>query len=405
MAEQVHVHNPFYRAKWQAAGFDSPPTLDDLRDLPFTTKAELAGDQDANPAPGQQPDLPVRPLRPRPPHLGDDRQAAALVRHPGKLAVVPRLLARDLQGSRRRPRRPGLRGLRLRPLRRLLDRIRGCPAAWLPRHAGRSPEHRTAAARHAGRRGDGARGDPDLRLAPPGGRGRAGPRPGRKLHRADDPRRRTGRRGPRGETPPGRGLRRACLRSCRGHRGRGLGPPLRRRRTPAHPGRRVHRRVVGQGNRRAPEAARSRSGRRRRHRTGPRRTRADEPRPHRQPGRPLPHRRRRTTRRRRLLLRPTDDVPRRRRPRPSRRHVHRPRRQRLPERRRRPDPRNRRRRRVPRDRPPQPPDDRSRTGDRTRTRQRRRPPAVTSAGTPRTPPQPPRPGTDQRPRLAPPASN
>ncbi len=52
MAEQVHVHNPFYRAKWQAAGFDSPPTLDDLRDLPFTTKAELAGDQDANPPRG-----------------------------------------------------------------------------------------------------------------------------------------------------------------------------------------------------------------------------------------------------------------------------------------------------------------------------------------------------------------
>ena len=52
MAEQVHVHNPFYRAKWQAAGFDSPPTLDDLTDLPFTTKAELAADQDANPPRG-----------------------------------------------------------------------------------------------------------------------------------------------------------------------------------------------------------------------------------------------------------------------------------------------------------------------------------------------------------------
>ena len=52
MAEQVHVHNPFYRAKWQAAGFDSPPTLDDLTDLPFTTKAELAGDQDTNPPRG-----------------------------------------------------------------------------------------------------------------------------------------------------------------------------------------------------------------------------------------------------------------------------------------------------------------------------------------------------------------
>lgn len=52
MAEQVHVHNPFYRAKWQAAGFDSPPTLDDLTGLPFTTKAELAADQDANPPRG-----------------------------------------------------------------------------------------------------------------------------------------------------------------------------------------------------------------------------------------------------------------------------------------------------------------------------------------------------------------
>ena len=48
MAEQVHVHNPFYRSKWMAAGFDGPPTLDDLTDLPFTTKEELARDQDRN---------------------------------------------------------------------------------------------------------------------------------------------------------------------------------------------------------------------------------------------------------------------------------------------------------------------------------------------------------------------
>ena len=48
MAEQVHVHNRFYRAKWMAAGFDRPPTLDDLRDLPFTTKDELAADQNTS---------------------------------------------------------------------------------------------------------------------------------------------------------------------------------------------------------------------------------------------------------------------------------------------------------------------------------------------------------------------
>lgn len=48
MAEQVHRHNPFYRAKWRAAGFESPPTFDDLADLPFTTKEELARDQEAN---------------------------------------------------------------------------------------------------------------------------------------------------------------------------------------------------------------------------------------------------------------------------------------------------------------------------------------------------------------------
>ena len=58
MAEQVHVHNPFYRAKWMAAGFDRPPTLDDLRDLPFTTKDELAADQEVTTfALGHQPHL------------------------------------------------------------------------------------------------------------------------------------------------------------------------------------------------------------------------------------------------------------------------------------------------------------------------------------------------------------
>lgn len=48
MAEQVHHHNPFYRAKWREAGFESPPTLDDLAALPFTTKAELARNQEEN---------------------------------------------------------------------------------------------------------------------------------------------------------------------------------------------------------------------------------------------------------------------------------------------------------------------------------------------------------------------
>ncbi len=49
LAEQVHRHNPFYRAKWRAAGFESPPTLDDLTGLPLTTKEELARDQEENP--------------------------------------------------------------------------------------------------------------------------------------------------------------------------------------------------------------------------------------------------------------------------------------------------------------------------------------------------------------------
>jgi phenylacetate-CoA ligase len=48
MAEQVHVHNPFYRSKWAAAGFGRPPSLDDLPELPFTTKDELAADQEMN---------------------------------------------------------------------------------------------------------------------------------------------------------------------------------------------------------------------------------------------------------------------------------------------------------------------------------------------------------------------
>lgn len=48
MAEQVYVNNPFYRAKWTAAGFDRPPTLADLPRLPFTTKDELTRDQARN---------------------------------------------------------------------------------------------------------------------------------------------------------------------------------------------------------------------------------------------------------------------------------------------------------------------------------------------------------------------
>jgi phenylacetate-CoA ligase len=52
LAARVGAANPFYRAKWRAAGVDDPRAIADwtaFRQLPFTTKPELSLDQQAHP--------------------------------------------------------------------------------------------------------------------------------------------------------------------------------------------------------------------------------------------------------------------------------------------------------------------------------------------------------------------
>jgi phenylacetate-CoA ligase len=51
LLDEVSVHNPFWRAKLQAAGYQpgNITTLDDFRRLPLTTKHELVADQNAHP--------------------------------------------------------------------------------------------------------------------------------------------------------------------------------------------------------------------------------------------------------------------------------------------------------------------------------------------------------------------
>jgi len=58
----VAAHNPFYRAKWRAAGVDDAPAIGDwdaFRRLPFTTKAELSRDQEAHPPYGSDLTFPL----------------------------------------------------------------------------------------------------------------------------------------------------------------------------------------------------------------------------------------------------------------------------------------------------------------------------------------------------------
>ena len=58
----VAADNPFYRAKWRAAGVDDARTIADweaFHRLPFTTKAELSADQDAHPPYGTDLTFPL----------------------------------------------------------------------------------------------------------------------------------------------------------------------------------------------------------------------------------------------------------------------------------------------------------------------------------------------------------
>src|SRR3990172_11694462 len=64
LREQVRhaaAHSPFYRRKLKAAGVTPARirTLDDLRNLPFTTKDELKENQAAGPPWGDVPALPL----------------------------------------------------------------------------------------------------------------------------------------------------------------------------------------------------------------------------------------------------------------------------------------------------------------------------------------------------------
>jgi len=56
------AHNPFYRAKWRAAGVDDARAIADweaFRRLPFTTKAEFSRDQEAHPPYGSDLTFPL----------------------------------------------------------------------------------------------------------------------------------------------------------------------------------------------------------------------------------------------------------------------------------------------------------------------------------------------------------
>lgn len=63
LVAKVAAANPFYRAKWAAAGFTDPRDLrtwDDFHRLPFTTKQELGADQEAHPPFGANLSAPPR---------------------------------------------------------------------------------------------------------------------------------------------------------------------------------------------------------------------------------------------------------------------------------------------------------------------------------------------------------
>ena len=62
LVPSVAARNPFYRAKWRAAGVDGARAIGDwkaFRRLPFTTKAELSRDQEAHPPYGSDLTFPL----------------------------------------------------------------------------------------------------------------------------------------------------------------------------------------------------------------------------------------------------------------------------------------------------------------------------------------------------------
>src|SRR5437016_450352 len=124
---ELLLTNVFYGRKLADAGIRDVRELGSVRELPLTTKADLSTDQTEHPPFGSNLTYPVE---------RDDRPAAPCPGHRRVVAVVARLLATDLQRSWSRQPRPDLLRVLVRPLRRLLVRVRGSRAA------GRSLPHR-----------------------------------------------------------------------------------------------------------------------------------------------------------------------------------------------------------------------------------------------------------------------
>ena len=101
MLQAVLPANEFYRKKLLQKGLTDAESLDELAQLPFTTKGELVKISLAYPPYGTDLTFPVGTLHPHPPDLGHHRKADVLARHRRVVEMVGGLLEGHLGSGRR----------------------------------------------------------------------------------------------------------------------------------------------------------------------------------------------------------------------------------------------------------------------------------------------------------------
>ena len=104
MLASVLETNAFYKQKLTEAGITQPndvQTLDDYRQLPFTTKEELSTDQVSHPPYGTNLTFPLAQYTCLHRTSGTTGEPFALVRYSGIVGLVGKMLGRNLSRCRR----------------------------------------------------------------------------------------------------------------------------------------------------------------------------------------------------------------------------------------------------------------------------------------------------------------
>jgi phenylacetate-CoA ligase len=172
LVDEVIGPNPFWTARWRAAGLATAEDLREWKDfarLPLTTKAELVTDQSAHPPFGTNLTYPSRALRRVHQTSGTSGAPLRWLETQASWEWWARCWGFVLAGAGVRPDDRVVLSVLVRALHRLLGRLRGGAGAGRAGDPGRRPGFTDAPGGHGIARRDGARLHALVRAAPPAG--------------------------------------------------------------------------------------------------------------------------------------------------------------------------------------------------------------------------------------------